>query len=72
MPPTIVARVIRVKSLFRLFSCARAMTDRWRASIHRSIVSLSLARIDLLRLRARVIAKARARRGGLLSVDGCG
>ena len=72
MSPKIVACRIRVKSLFRLSSCARAKADRWRAGIHRSIVSSGCAHIDLSRLAALPAASARIRRGGLLSVDDCG
>jgi hypothetical protein len=69
MPLTIVVRVIRVKRLFRLCSCARATTYRLRAGIHGSIVSLGFARTDLSRLCALPIARARARCGGSSSVD---
>jgi len=69
MAPTIVARPIRVKGLFRLCSCAHATMDRSRAGIHRSIESLGFARIDLSRLRGLPTTSARARRGGSPSVD---
>jgi hypothetical protein len=69
MPHTIVVRVIRVKRLFRPCSCARATTYRLRAGIHRSIVRLRFARIDLSRLYALPVASARARCGGSSPVD---
>jgi hypothetical protein len=49
MPHTIVARPIRVKSLFRLCSCAHATTIRSLAGIHRRIDHVGCARADLLR-----------------------
>jgi hypothetical protein len=69
MPPTIVARPITVKRLFRLCSCAHATVDRSPAGIHRSIGNPGFARIDLSRLRGLLTTNTRARRGGSPSVD---
>jgi hypothetical protein len=69
MPLTIVGHPIRVKSLFRLCSCARTTTSRSHAGIHRWIGSLGLARSVLSRLGALLTTRARARRGGSPMVD---
>jgi hypothetical protein len=72
MPPTIVARPIRVKRLFRLHSCAHATTDLLHVGIHQRIGSLGLSRTDLSRLRTPLTTNTRANRGVSPSVDGGG